>query len=52
MSYNVLCSNSLDELVGWVEKAIQSGWKCQGGIAAATIRPHYTVFYQAIILDK
>ncbi|MBR6355378.1 MAG: DUF1737 domain-containing protein [Alphaproteobacteria bacterium] len=48
MKYDVECSNSLDELIQYVNEKLKKGWKCQGGVSIMFQPPHYTVFYQAL----
>jgi hypothetical protein len=52
MKYDVICSNSVDELVKFVNNKLKRGWKCQGGIGILLEPPRYSVFYQAIIKDE
>ena len=52
MQYDILCSESLDNLieyVNYVNAALQNGWQCQGGVGILTQGLSYKVFYQAII---
>jgi len=32
MEYDVICSESIDKLVEYVNVYLQDGWQCQGGI--------------------
>lgn len=49
MKYDILCSESLDNLIEYVNTALQNGWLCQGGVGILTQGLNYKVFYQAII---
>ena len=49
MKYDVVCSNSVDELIKWVNEKLKKGWICQGGIGILLEPPRYTVFYQAMV---
>ncbi len=49
MKYDILCSESIDSLIKYVNDAIKLGWECQGGMAVLTQGLSYKVFYQAII---
>lgn len=49
MKYDILCSESLDNLIEYVNAALQNGWLCQGGVGILTQGLSYKVFYQAII---
>lgn len=52
MVYDIVCSNSVDELVKWVNERLKKGWKCEGGIATMLEPPRYVVFYQALMKDN
>ena len=51
MKYHIICANSIDDLIEWVNEEIQKGWKLQGGVATMTQNLEYTVFYQAIVKE-
>ena len=38
MKYDILCSESLDNLIEYVNAALQNGWQCQGGVGILTDR--------------
>jgi len=52
MKYDIICDESIDNLIKKVNEHLKKGWKCQGGIGILTQGEHYIVFYQAIIIDK
>ncbi len=52
MKYEVECSDSLDELIKFVNDKLKQGWQLQGGIATMTHQPRYTVFYQAMYKEE
>lgn len=49
MEYDIVCSESIDMLIEYVNSYLKDGWKCQGGIGVLTQGLSYKVFYQAMI---
>ena len=49
MEYDIVCSESIDMLIKYVNSYLKDGWKCQGGIGVLTQGLSYKVFYQAMI---
>ena len=52
MKYHIICANSIDDLIEWVNDKLKKGWKLQGGVATMTQNLEYTVFYQAIVKES
>ena len=52
MEYDVICSESIDKLVEYVNVYLREGWQCQGGIGVLTQGLSYKVFYQAVVKGK
>lgn len=52
MEYDVICSESIDKLVEYVNVYLRDGWQCQGGIGVLTQWLSYKVFYQAVVKGK
>lgn len=52
LKYSVECDDSLDRLIEAVNEKIKKGWQLVGGIATMTHPPRYTVFYQAMTIEK
>lgn len=52
MKYDIVCSESIDMLIEYVNSYLKDGWKCQGGIGVLTQGLSYKVFYQAIVKGK
>ncbi len=50
--YDIICFESVDELIGAVNKKLKLGWMCQGGIGILAQGEHYKVFYQAMIKES
>lgn len=50
--YDIICFESIDDLIGEVNKKLKLGWQCQGGIGILTQGEHYKVFYQAMIKES
>lgn len=49
MEYDIVCRESIDMLIEYVNSYLKDGWKCQGGIGVLTQGLSYKVFYQAMI---
>ena len=49
MEYDIVCGESIDMLIEYVNSYLKGGWKCQGGIGVLTQGLSYKVFYQAMI---
>lgn len=49
MEYDIVCSESIDMLIEYVNSYLKDGWQCQGGIGVLTQGLSYKVFYQAMI---
>lgn len=49
VEYDIVCSESIDMLIEYVNSYIKDGWRCQGGIGVLTQGLSYKVFYQAMI---
>lgn len=49
MEYDIVCSESIDMLIEYVNSYLKDGWECQGGIGVLTQGLSYKVFYQAMI---
>ncbi len=52
MEYDIVCSESIDMLIKYVNSYLKNGWQCQGGIGVLTQGLNYKVFYQAIVKGK
>lgn len=52
MEYDIVCSESIDGLIEYVNTYLQRGWQCQGGIGVLTQGLSYKVFYQAVVKEK
>ena len=52
MEYDIVCSESIDGLIEYVNAYLQQGWQCQGGIGVLTQGLSYKVFYQAVGKEK
>lgn len=52
MKYDIVCSESIDGLIEYVNAYLKQGWQCQGGIGVLTQGLSYKVFYQAIVKGK
>ncbi len=52
MEYDIICSESIDKLVEYVNVYLRDGWRCQGGIGVLTQGLSYKVFYQAAVKGK
>jgi len=51
MKYDIICFESIDDLISEVNKKLKLGWQCQGGLGILTQGEHYKVFYQAMIKE-
>lgn len=49
MEYDIVCSESIDRLIEYVNSYLKEGWQCQGGIGVLTQGLSYKIFYQAMI---
>ena len=49
MEYDIVCGESIDMLIEYVNSYLKDGWQCQGGIGVLTQGVSYKVFYQAMI---
>lgn len=52
MEYDIVCNESIDGLIEYVNSYLQQGWQCQGGIGILTQGLNYKVFYQAVVKEK
>lgn len=52
LKYSVECDDSLDRLIKAVNEKIKKGWQLQGGVSTMVHPPRYTVFYQAMTIEK
>ncbi len=52
LKYDIICNESIDGLIGEVNKKLKLGWICQGGIGVLSQGAHYKVFYQAIVKEN
>ena len=52
IKYDVVCDTFLDDLIKAVNEKIKKGWQLVGGIATMVHPPRYTVFYQAMTIEK
>ena len=52
LKYSVECDDSLDRLIKVVNEKLKKGWQLQGGVSTMVHPPRYTVFYQAMTIEK
>ena len=52
MEYDVICSESIDKLVEYVNVYLLDGWQCQGGIGVLTLGLSYKLFFHAVVYAK
>ena len=53
MKYTIVKSNNLDSFIEEVNKLLQEGWRCLGGVSIAdSSGMNFTQFAQAMISDS